>query len=408
MALSFRSNGNTSQNQITASWFNDFYNLFTGVMTDQKVTFANTFVIKAIGPSPSAGANGTLASGSNLGIGAYVYVYTYANADGETKISPVFNITTTSGNQKVNLTGISIGATGTTKRNIYRTAVGGGTVYKFLASINNNVATTYSDTIADGSLGAASPTTFTFGGTIILEDSTGVPTFKVTNDGNLTGLGNFSLSGTATLGDLVTSGKIGMTTAGDMFDWSGGADVFIKGFSGNKIQLQIPDGTNIANFSATGLQFNTTGAQKIVDHNANAILDASAGTNLALTAPSGNIKLNNNTDITGAFNAGSNTITSGAINASGQISSSNSMNITGGSYSMLLNGLSRVNFFQQTVSTTPTAYNHGLGAQPDIVLLSLTGTSATAHNTYWSSLNSTQVTLTGDGNNPTWVFVAAY
>lgn len=386
MSLTFRSNGNSSQNQITAAWFNDFYNLLTGVMTDQKVTLANTFVIKAIGPSPSAGANGTLASGSNLGIGAYVYVYTYANADGETKISPVFNITTTSGNRKVNLTGISIGATGTTKRNIYRTVVGGGSVYKFAGSINDNLTTTYSDTLVDGSLGALAPTTFTFGGTIILEDSVGVPTFKVTNDGNLTGLGNFSLSGLATLGDLVTSGRIGVTTAGDMFDWSGGTNVFIKGFSGNKIQLQVPSGTNIANFSSTGLQFDTTGAQKIVDHSANALLDASAGTNLTLAAPNGSIINNANSNPGFFFN----------INGSEVLNiDSNGPNINQGQYGLNTNAISRLQTAGPFTCTGGSilVVSHGLGQIPDFCIPIVgenTSTTATV-NTNITGMTSTQL-----------------
>lgn len=39
MALTLRSNGNNPINIVTAQWFNDFYNLFTGVMTDQPVEF---------------------------------------------------------------------------------------------------------------------------------------------------------------------------------------------------------------------------------------------------------------------------------------------------------------------------------------------------------------------------------
>lgn len=60
------------------------------------------------------------------------------------------------------LTGIAIGPTGTTQRKVYRTAVNGST-YGLLTTIANNTGTTYTDTTADGSLGAAPPVTDTSG-----------------------------------------------------------------------------------------------------------------------------------------------------------------------------------------------------------------------------------------------------
>lgn len=60
------------------------------------------------------------------------------------------------------LTGIAIGPTGTTQRNVYRTAHDGST-YGLQSNIPNNTATTLTDTTADGSLGAAPPVTDTSG-----------------------------------------------------------------------------------------------------------------------------------------------------------------------------------------------------------------------------------------------------
>lgn len=55
MALTLRSNGSGSSNLINASWFNDFYNLLTGAMTDQPVTLANTLSLTpATNNSPTA------------------------------------------------------------------------------------------------------------------------------------------------------------------------------------------------------------------------------------------------------------------------------------------------------------------------------------------------------------------
>jgi hypothetical protein len=44
LALTVRTNGST----ITASWFNDYYNLLTGVMADQPVTITNTLISRGV------------------------------------------------------------------------------------------------------------------------------------------------------------------------------------------------------------------------------------------------------------------------------------------------------------------------------------------------------------------------
>lgn len=113
-------------------------------------------------PVPGATVTLTLASGTTLGIGVYHYRITFVNAQGETTASTYVAITTTTSNQKVNLTTIPIGAGGVTARKIYRTAVGGTTgSEKLVTTIADNTTTTYSDTVADGSLGVAIPSTNT-------------------------------------------------------------------------------------------------------------------------------------------------------------------------------------------------------------------------------------------------------
>lgn len=108
-----------------------------------------------------------LTSGSNLGTGAYKYQITFVFGTsgapiGETTGGTEATITTTSGNQAVNLSSIPTGPTGCIARKVYRTAVGGATgTEKLVATINDNTTTTYSDTTADGSLGAGVPTTNT-------------------------------------------------------------------------------------------------------------------------------------------------------------------------------------------------------------------------------------------------------
>jgi hypothetical protein len=110
--------------------------------------------------SPAA-PSGALTSGTALGIGAYKYAVTFVDAYGESLPGSQFSITTTSGNQNINLSAIPTGPAVTTKRNIYRTTVG-GTQLKLVGTLNDNTTTTFSDNKADGSLGTNAPTVSTF------------------------------------------------------------------------------------------------------------------------------------------------------------------------------------------------------------------------------------------------------
>jgi hypothetical protein len=110
-------------------------------------------------PAPGAAAVAT-AAGTTLGVGVYRYQITFTNAGGETNGGVEFTITTTTNNTNVSMTSIPLGPSGTTNRRIYRTAVGGAAgTEKLLTTIADNTTTTFTDNIADGSLGAAIPTT---------------------------------------------------------------------------------------------------------------------------------------------------------------------------------------------------------------------------------------------------------
>jgi uncharacterized phiE125 gp8 family phage protein len=65
-------------------------------------------------------------------------------------------------NGQVAVSGIPLGGSAVTSRKLYRTAAGGST-YMLLATIANNTATTYTDNIADASLGVGAPTDNTTG-----------------------------------------------------------------------------------------------------------------------------------------------------------------------------------------------------------------------------------------------------
>jgi len=114
-----------------------------------------------------------LHTGIALEIGYYEHAITFVTANGETPAGTRRGITTTSGNQKVQLSSIPTGPAGVTKRRVYRTAVGGGAL-KFVAEIPDNTTTTYLDQTPDASLGAAPPTLNTSGapGTWTVSDIT--------------------------------------------------------------------------------------------------------------------------------------------------------------------------------------------------------------------------------------------
>ena len=123
---------------------------------------------------PPAGMSASPASGSGLGTGIYQYAVTFLTQGGETLTSPLAQVTTTTGNQKVSLLSIPVGPSTTTLpdtatnmiigRNLYRTPVGGSTLY-LLTTLQDNSTSSYSDTLADATLTnrAQAPTVNTSG-----------------------------------------------------------------------------------------------------------------------------------------------------------------------------------------------------------------------------------------------------
>ena len=90
-----------------------------------------------------------------LGVGVYNYRVTFITALGETHTSGTTAITTDASNKKVLVTIPVSEDARVTGRKIYRSSIGGGsTNEKLLTTINNNNDLTYTDNIADASLGA--------------------------------------------------------------------------------------------------------------------------------------------------------------------------------------------------------------------------------------------------------------
>ena len=123
---------------------------------------------------PGAGMVATAAAGAGLSTGVYHYAVTLLSQGGESTPSPLAAVTTSSGNQQVNLSAIPLGPASTATpgiatnqvigRNLYRSTAGGAPLY-LLATLQDNVTTSYSDTAADSALSGkpAPPTVNTSG-----------------------------------------------------------------------------------------------------------------------------------------------------------------------------------------------------------------------------------------------------
>ena len=116
-------------------------------------------------PAPTAVTAALIspAAAGNVDNGAHRYRVTFVTADGETEggiVSAAVTVADKTVNGKVSLTAIPVGGALVTSRKLYRTAAA-GTVYMLLATIADNTTTTYTDNIADSSLGAGAPSTNT-------------------------------------------------------------------------------------------------------------------------------------------------------------------------------------------------------------------------------------------------------
>jgi hypothetical protein len=105
----------------------------------------------------------TLAAGSTGSPnGAYRTVVTFLSALGETSAGTEADITVSS--KQINWSNLPIGPAGTIGRRLYRTVAGGAAgTEKLVTTINDNSTTSFTDNVADGSLGATVPSVNTSG-----------------------------------------------------------------------------------------------------------------------------------------------------------------------------------------------------------------------------------------------------
>lgn len=106
-----------------------------------------------------AAATATEGAAGNVDVGDHSWKVTLVNVEGEeTEIGTKSNVVTIAAAAKiVNLTNVPVGAAGTASRKIYRTEAGDVSDYKLVGTIADNTTTTFTDNIADVSLGAVGP-----------------------------------------------------------------------------------------------------------------------------------------------------------------------------------------------------------------------------------------------------------
>jgi hypothetical protein len=107
--------------------------------------------------TPGAPVIAAGASAGSLSAGAYTYRVTFVTNFGETGAGTISNSIVALNLTSMSLTSIPVWTDNNViSRKIYRTTAGGST-YLLAGTIADNTTTTYTDTLADGSLGAAPP-----------------------------------------------------------------------------------------------------------------------------------------------------------------------------------------------------------------------------------------------------------
>jgi hypothetical protein len=108
-----------------------------------------------VDPPTASTASLVSTSSGNVTNGSHNYHVTFVTATGETSLGTTSNtVIVDASHKQVTLSNIPIGPSSVTQRKLYRSDAG-GTGYYFLATLGNNTETTYTDNIADASLGTS-------------------------------------------------------------------------------------------------------------------------------------------------------------------------------------------------------------------------------------------------------------
>jgi hypothetical protein len=268
MALTHRTDG-IGGGLVSSGWWNDYFDLLTGTMSDQPVTLKNGMTVQAVTYTTPTAPTLAVVSGGSVDVGAHTYAVTFTMGNGETIAGTTSAATTTSTNKTVNLTVIPTGPTGTTARNIYRSAAGTTTPLLLLHTLSDNTTTTYSDTTADAGLGASAPAHDSFGGYLQVRNAAGTVVAEIYNDGSVSfesgnigsdGAGNWTAEGysfthapfSGTSNAFQLGRQAGNSTG--YINWtnsSGGIGFMVAATKKAEIR-------NNGNFVVSGTQFQTT------------------------------------------------------------------------------------------------------------------------------------------------------
>lgn len=145
--------GSPGVSALTA--FRIIINSASGTALAQNIRFDRLIVFDRGTPIPAEGGTGTNFSSGDI----YSYKVTYGSKYGHvSNAGPAsIDLTLSASRSTINLTGIPVSSDSQViSRTLWRT-VGNGALHLFLATINNNTDTTYSDTTADVGLGDTSP-----------------------------------------------------------------------------------------------------------------------------------------------------------------------------------------------------------------------------------------------------------
>lgn len=163
------------------------YKLLTTISNNSTTTYSDTTADASLGATLGAGATLSTVALTNIPTGDATVtsrkVYrteaggstlkllttigdnsttTYTDTSADASLGANAPASNTATANQVSLTNIPIGAATVTARKVYRTTAGGSTL-KLVTTIANNTGTTYTDSTADGSLGADAPSSDTSG-----------------------------------------------------------------------------------------------------------------------------------------------------------------------------------------------------------------------------------------------------
>ena len=150
-----------------------------GILTNGTIEYGDLRFTQE--PAPSAATATVNTTAGNLN-GNYCYVITLVTSKGETE-GGTMSTSVWPSNEQVDLTNIPTGSSKVIARKIYRSLACQGDI-RLVTTINNNTDTTYTDNIADGSLGDAISFFNSTGGAIYIGEKR-----SMVADGALTALG---------------------------------------------------------------------------------------------------------------------------------------------------------------------------------------------------------------------------